>query len=414
MLSHACVFANSRLFFRSISQAEPQRMMILDRYLLRHFVQIFVICFLSMTGLFIVIDAFGHLDNFSAHAEQNGSLLGIIAEFYAYRALGIFDRMAGILAMLAAMFTVLWLRRHQEMTAMLAAGIPKVRMLMPLLLAAIVVSLLGLANREWIIPQVRDQLMRETKDLGGMAARALEPRFDSQTDILLGGEKVIVAQRQIVKPTFILPAQLDRYGKQLVAHNATYQDTTATRPAGFLLDGLISPMTITKQPSLSMKISNRQSELDQQEEQVIIITPHDATWLKPDQLYVVSNMPFQLLAGGSKWRSYASTGELVAQLNKPSTDLGADVRVAVHARLVQPLMDVTLVMLGLPLMFSRANRNIFLSIGICLLAAITFSIVAIACQSLGGLGLMRPSLAAWLPLMLFVPLAVMMSHALRT
>ncbi len=394
--------------------------MILDRYLLRQFAQIFMICFLSMTGLFIVIDVFGHLDNFSAHAEEHGSLFGIIAEFYAYRALGIFDRTAGILAMMSAMFTVLWLGRHQEMTALLAAGISKVRMLKPLLLAAIVVSLLGLANREWIIPRVRDELMRETKDLGGTMARDLESRYDSQTDILLGGEKVVIAQLQIINPTFILPAPLDRFGKRLVAQIAYYQDATTTHPAGFLLDDLISPMPITKQPSLRMESPNLQGSLNrkgetaEQEEQLVIITPHDAAWLEPDQLFVVSDMPFQLLASGSKWRSYASTGELVAQLNKPSTDLGADVRVAVHARLVQPLMDVTLVMLGLPLMFSRTNRNIFLSISICLLAAFAFSAVAIACQSLGGLGLMRPSLAAWMPLLLFVPLAVIMSHAIRT
>ena len=32
---------------------------IIDRYLLRQFVQVLVICFLSMIGLYIVIDAFG-------------------------------------------------------------------------------------------------------------------------------------------------------------------------------------------------------------------------------------------------------------------------------------------------------------------------------------------------------------------
>ena len=73
-----------------------------------------------------------------------------------------------------------------------------------------------------------------------------------------------------------------------------------------------------------------------------------------------------------------------------------------------------LILLGLPLMFSRSSRNIFLSIGICVLAALAFTAVAIACQSLGGIGLMSPALAAWLPLMVFIPLAVGMSGALRT
>ncbi len=72
-------------------------MKILDRYPLRQFVQIFLVCFLSMMGLYVVIDAFQHLDKFSAHAEEGGSLLGIIAEYYAYRSLSFFDRTGGIL-----------------------------------------------------------------------------------------------------------------------------------------------------------------------------------------------------------------------------------------------------------------------------------------------------------------------------
>ena len=73
-----------------------------------------------------------------------------------------------------------------------------------------------------------------------------------------------------------------------------------------------------------------------------------------------------------------------------------------------------MLMLGLPLMFSRRNRNVFVSIGICLLAGIAFSIVNLTCQSLGGLGLLRPTLAAWLPLLVFVPVAVALSHSFRT
>lgn len=414
-------------------------MFIIDRYLLKQFTQIFVICFLSMTGLFIVIDAFENLDAFSAQAGQGGSLLGIIARYYSYRSLGIFERTGGILAMLAAMFTVTWLGRHQEMTALLAAGISKVRVLKPLLLAAIVVSLLGVLNRELLIPQVREELMHDAKGLGSNAQRDLEARFDSQTHILLGGEKVVLDQQRIVNPTFVLPGNLSRYGKQLVAENAFYQAATADHPAGFLLEGVTSPASICNQPSLRLDPIDRNgagakppmptaaATLPSQQgvaatvpptgpvrSRVVVDTPRDAHWLKPNQLFVVTAMPFTLLASGSQWRSYASTGELISQLSNPSTDLGADVRVALHVRLLQPLMDITLVMLGLPLMFSQSNRNIFLSIGICILAALAFSAVAIVCQSLGGLGLLNPALAAWLPLMLFVPLATGMSGALKT
>ena len=66
-------------------------MYILNRYLLRQFLQIFAICFASLTGLYVVIDGFGHLDHFSSFAEKEGNLMGVIAEYYAYHSLSFFD-----------------------------------------------------------------------------------------------------------------------------------------------------------------------------------------------------------------------------------------------------------------------------------------------------------------------------------
>ncbi len=377
-------------------------MKLLDRYLLRQFVQIFAICFLSLMGLYLVIDLFGHLNSFSAQAEREGSLLKVIAEYYGYQSIGFFDRTSGMLAMISAMFTVTWLQRHQEMTAMLAAGITKFRIIRPLIIAGVVVSLLGVASREWLIPQIRDQLNRSTKDLGGTEARNLEAHFDSLTDILIDGKKTIALERRILKPRFILPPTLAENGKQLFAEDAYFLEASDLHPAGYLMVGVTAPSRIDQRKSLQL------------DDQAVVLTSRDANWLEPGQAFVVSQMSFQLLANGSAWQKYASTLELIAELGKPSTELGADVRVAVHTRMVQPVIDTTLLMLGLPLMFSRRQRNIFLSIGICFSIAIAFTLATIACQSLGGLSLLRPTLAAWLPIMVFLPIAVGMSHTLRT
>jgi lipopolysaccharide export system permease protein len=377
-------------------------MFILNRYLLRQFLQVFAICFLSLTGLYIVIDGFGHLDHFSNYADRSDkNVLGVILQYYAYHSLAFFDVTSGMLAMVSAMFTVTWLQRHQELTAVLAAGISKVRILRPLIFAAIGVSLLGVANREVLIPRIRDELTRDTKDLGGDNARELEARFDRH-DILIGGAKVLMADRCIVAPAFVLPPELSRYGKQLAAANAFYVDANNDHPAGFVLSHVSSPDHMERMSSLSVKGEQ------------VIVTSHEAPWLLPQEVFVASDLPFKVLASGSKWRKYASMGELVGELRNPSTDLGADVRVAVHTRIVQPLTDCTLLMLGLPLMVSRRNRNIFLSISICLGVATSFTLLALCCQSLGSMSVLRPAFAAWLPLLMFVPVAAAMSDTLRT
>ena len=212
----------------------------------------------------------------------------------------------------------------------------------------------------------------------------------------------MAGERRIVQPTFLMPKSLAKYGKQIIAANAYYQDATTEHPAGYLMEGVSVPANINKVASLL------------QDERAVVITPRDAPWLKSKQAFVVSQVPFELLVNGSSWRRYASIRELVGELNIPNSEPGADLRVAVHKRVMQPLTDSTMLMLGLPLMFSRRNRNVFVSISICLVAGICFSLVTLVCQSLGGLSLLRPTLAAWLPLMIFVPVAVAMSHTFRT
>ena len=57
---------------------------VVDRYLLRQFVQVLIICLMSIIGLYIVIDAFGHLDHFVDYAGEHGGLLKIMGIYYAY------------------------------------------------------------------------------------------------------------------------------------------------------------------------------------------------------------------------------------------------------------------------------------------------------------------------------------------
>ena len=73
-------------------------MRIIDRYLLRQFVQVMAITFCSLIGLYIVIDAFGHLDEFTEYGKTHGGLLAVLWDFYSYKVLAFFDQMSGVLA----------------------------------------------------------------------------------------------------------------------------------------------------------------------------------------------------------------------------------------------------------------------------------------------------------------------------
>jgi lipopolysaccharide export system permease protein len=272
--------------------------------------------------------------------------------------------------------------------------------LRPVLIAAIGVSLVAAANREVIMPTIRQQLSLDSKNLGGQQEALMQARFDSNY-ILIGGEKIVPSEQVIKNAKFVLPRHLDRFGKQISAAEARFLPATGKMPSGYLLTGVTQPKGLLKQPSM----------LDG-ESKPVIITPPGNDWLKGDQLFVVSGMSFEFLAAGSTWRDFASTREMIRELRNPSTDLGADVRVAIHTRFLQPFMDTTLLFLGLPFVITRTNRNPFVAIGLCLAVVTVFMCVVLGCQSLGTGGWMNPPLAAWLPLIIFGPVAAAMSDTI--
>ena len=124
-------------------------------------------------------------------------------------------------------------------------------------------------------------------------------------------------------------------------------------------------------------------------------------------------MTFGQLTGGRSWRQFASTGDLITGLYNPSLDFGADVRVAVHSRLMQPLLDLTLLFLGLPVVLAKESRNIFVAAGSCIAIVTLFFLVTLASHSMGSNYLVAPAQAAWIPLMIFIPWAVATSTPLR-
>ncbi len=210
-----------------------------------------------------------------------------------------------------------------------------------------------------------------------------------------------MADRQrIVKPSFLLPSTLDEFGKQLAADDAFFEPATASHPSGYRLVNLSQPKDIDQKASL--KLGDR----------IVIYTPRDLPELKPGECFLASDVSFEQLEDSASWRQYSSWLELWRGLSNPSLGFGADVRVAIHARPVQPLLDMTLLFLGLPLILAGENRNVFRAIGMCLVVVLGFELMVLACQSLGSSYYINPSLAAWLPLMLAIPCAVAMSGPL--
>jgi lipopolysaccharide export system permease protein len=380
-------------------------MQIIDRYLLRQFLQTFFICFFSLLGLFIIFDLFANLDQFIDGGRRSGGIVPYVVDYYKYKVLLFFDGTGNTLALVSAMFTVSWIQRNNEMTALMAAGVSRMRVLLPIIVAVGIVSLILAANREVVMPRFRHELARTPKDPSGVKPQTFGSCYDNRTGFIFGGKSAYADKKRIEEPEFRMPRNVHdpNYGAVLTAENAFYEPADKNHPGGYRFVGVRQPKNITARASLQVK------------GETVLITPHDAPgWLAPNQCFVVSDIDFDRLTSGANTMQLSSTAELIRDLRSPEFEYGAKKRVAVHARFVQPLLDMTLLLLGLPLVVSRENRNVFLAMGLCMVLATAFTLVVAGSQALGAVsyGGISPALAAWMPLMIFVPLAAWLAESL--
>ena len=367
--------------------------MLIDRYIARAQLHAFMIVFVSLAGLTFVVDAFTNIEEFIAHAPGAGGLARVLGAYYGYRLISFFDATSPVISLASAMFALSWLERHNELTALLAAGVTRWRIARPALVFAAVVSLLAMANREIVLPQIRQNLSRNAQDLRGDAAHPFDARYDHATEILFRGRSAQSATCRIEKPSLLMPPSLSEYGPQIDAGEAYWKPADATHPAGFLLRQVREPADIDRLESL------------QSGGRTVVFTRSAADWLSPGECFVTSDVTFEQLIGSANWSQYSSTIELVRAIANPSLGVGAEIPLRVHARIVSPLLDMSLALLGIPLVVGPNRRGIFVAVGLCVLSAVVFFLMIFGWHALAAAYVVSPSLGAWAPLLILAPLA---------
>ena len=199
-----------------------------------------------------------------------------------------------------------------------------------------------------------------------------------------------------------LPASVTPITAPLRAKSGFLREANEWRPAGIALDVVTSNMA-----TLSDSIRDADGEL-------VVYTPTDHRWLTDRQLFVRCDFSKEQIAFGKSVEQYQSTAELVVTANKPKRWSTRSEYVNIHSRLIRPILDLTLLMLGLPMVIGGIERNVFISAGICFGIVGLVQLTAIICYSLGASSLIRPAaLAAWALVLLFVPAAMIAMRGLR-
>jgi lipopolysaccharide export system permease protein len=365
-------------------------MKLLDRVLFVAYLKAYLLCLVSLLSLYVVIDLFTNLEDFAQHVHGLAAVLRHIANYYGYKIIRIFDQLCEAIVLLAAMFTVAWVMRNNELLPLLSAGVPTRRVIRPVLLGAAAMVGLGIANQELVIPRFADGLLAERDDPNGDKTLPVQGAFEPNL-VHIEGYKAIRKGLEVCPFYCTLPETMAGGLIHLSAKRAHYLPPEAPGPykGGWLLEDA-APAALTPCPAVLEPIDDGRYFLR------------------------VEEVDFDALTRSKSWYIFASTARLREMLDRPDGRRQPAVAVLFHMRLTRPVLGLLLVVMGLSLILRDPNRNVFVGVGLCLAVCALFFAAIFACRQLGEMELLTPALAAWGPVLLFGPFAISMFDAIHT
>ena len=194
-------------------------MKILDRQRYWSFLKAYLICYTSLVGLFIVIDAFSNFDEFAKRAEGL-EMFQVMGRYYLVHQSLFFDYLCGVIGMMAAIFTVTWMQRNNEQLAILAAGVSTHRAIRPVLVSSVIVSSFAVLNQELIMPRYAEELAKSHDDDGQHTVH-VSSRYDSR-NVLIDALDADRATKTLMPFYATIPVEIFGEIKELRGEQGTY------------------------------------------------------------------------------------------------------------------------------------------------------------------------------------------------
>ncbi len=361
-------------------------MKIIDRYLLRRLLAPLVFCLLAFSMVYVIVELFNHLADFVAGRTPLTEVLW----FYLLIVPSVLVFIFPVSLLLAVLYSLSALTRHNELTAMRACGVSLYRLMVPFIGVGIVSSLgVGLIH-ETVSPwaafwtsRFAEAQKRQDEDFAfvthDLAYRNLAEhrtwlirRFDSRTFELEGIE---IIQHY--------PDGMDAY--------------RITADSGRRLDGRWWFKGVLVQPYD-----------DRGNLQV-------ATAREPRrEMADLTETPQEFL-NEIKDPEYLSARDLRRHMEtRPLSDAArARIRVDFHHRLALPWMSLTVVFLGIPFGHHTGRRGALMGTALSLGLFFVFYVVVNLGLLIGKAGHIPPWLGAWTPILLFSGLGFGLTGRIR-
>jgi lipopolysaccharide export system permease protein len=378
-------------------------MKIIDRYVLGIFVKNYLISLMVLVGMYVALDMVFNFGNLTQQLPtmqpmSEWRIMRDIMDFYFYKAFFFFVQLSGMIAVVAAAFTIMRLSRFNEMTALLAAGTPLVRVAMPVILAGVVLNVILLPlDQEIVIPDMIPKLMR---DHGDVHRSTLKMFPVDLTEDPHGG---LFNAARYAPPTPGNPARIEYF--DVIERDANLRPTLHVYADEAFWDARERRWDLRNGFSVPIAPPQEQVTLAQ-------ATPIDwyASPMTPDEIALNLGKDYiQLLP-------LAKINQLLS-LNRYGT---LDLLRAKHLRVAQWLLNVFLLLLAISTVLTRepgrlkaATFKCLLLSGACLGSVFVTYQMAASPPSPELLNLW-PALMAWVPIFIFGPLSVYLMSRVKT
>jgi lipopolysaccharide export system permease protein len=361
-------------------------MKLIDRYIVRAFVVNYLISMAVLISLFVVVDLLVNLDEFAKAEAPFVQRLGDIASYYGYNLFLYFAWLAGAITLVAAAFTLGRMVRDNELTALLAAGTSLYRVAAPVVVVGVLMNALWLVDQELIIPRIAHKLARTHDDVEGL--RTFGVWFvPDRGGALLSAGRFYPKSRQMRR---VIIMQRDEQGlasRFLVADSAWWdpQQQAWALGRGVVLDRLAGGSAF----EAAGQIRRQSAEVY-------------ASDLRPEDI---------MLRQAAQWTDFLSLDQ-IRQLEQSGVS-NPRISQVKHSRFTQPLINMILLLVGMPFFLTREPRPVLTSGAMCVGVGGLFFVFSFVSQNL-VYAASYPALPAWLPVIVFGPVAVVLLDSVKT
>jgi lipopolysaccharide export system permease protein len=348
---------------------------IVDRYVIKGFLRIFIVSLLCFTALFAVIEFFDRIGTL----VESGVSAATAFRYLVYKIPLSISRIIGFATLFSALFCLGMLAKTQEITAMLSAGLSAKRISLPLLCLSGLICVLTFLWNEGIVPVFAHRA--ETLYKTEIKKKQQQSLFGTK-DIWIRGERGFI--------------NIDSFD---VKHNILHGITIFSLSRDFSLEGL------TGIPSAQWTGERWRAENGTEWR---FLPDGKLAQSSIDNPKTISETPndLMLLARDAEEFTFFDLQKQITEMKSKGMD-ATSYEVDLQVKLAIPFISPLMILIAVPFALkNRIGSGLALSFGIAVLIGFGYWVLSAFCFSLGHSGALPAPVAAWLPNSIFALIGI--------